>query len=94
MYCITKCIVRGNQVHVKNADLRHLYCTVVMYRRKCASPVHNVLTIAKGINIKQNELSSHNSDNTIPLHYLMQSLKNPFPNINLKYIYQIKNLKA
>jgi hypothetical protein len=30
------------------------------------------LTIAKSINTKQNELSSHNLDNTTPLHYLMQ----------------------
>ena len=44
------------------------------------------LTLAKSINTKQNELSSHNSHNTTPLHYLMQSFKNPFPNINLKSI--------
>ena len=43
MYCVIKCIVRGNQARVKNADLRHPSCTVVMYRRKSASPVHNVL---------------------------------------------------
>ena len=45
MYCAIKCIVRGNQARVKNADLRHPSCTVVMYRRKSASPVHNVLSI-------------------------------------------------
>ena len=28
------------------------------------------LTLAKSINKKQNELSSHNSDHTTPLHYL------------------------
>jgi len=44
MYCVIKCIVRGNQARVKNADLHHPSCTVVMYRRKSASPVHNVLT--------------------------------------------------
>ena len=44
------------------------------------------LTIAKGINTKQNELGSHNVENTTPLHYLTQSFKNPFPNINLKSI--------
>jgi len=33
------------------------------------------------MNTKQNELSSHNSDNTI-----MQSFKNHFPNINPKSI--------
>ena len=38
-----KCYVRGNQARVKNAELRHLCCTVVMYRRECVSPVHNVL---------------------------------------------------
>jgi len=43
MYCVIKCIVRGNQARVKNADLRHPSCTFVMYRRKSASPVHNVL---------------------------------------------------
>jgi len=30
MYCIIKCIVQGKQVRVKNADLRHPSCTVVM----------------------------------------------------------------
>jgi len=30
MYCIIKCIVQGKQARVKNADLRHLSCTVVM----------------------------------------------------------------
>jgi len=30
MYCVIKFIVRGNQAHVKNADLRHPSCTVVM----------------------------------------------------------------
>jgi len=43
MYCMIKCYVRGNQAGVKNADLRHPSCTVVMYRRKSASPIHNVL---------------------------------------------------
>jgi hypothetical protein len=42
------------------------------------------LTIAKSINAKQNELTSHNLDNTTTFHYLVQSFKNPFPNINLK----------
>jgi hypothetical protein len=42
------------------------------------------LSIAKNINIKQSEHNSHNPDNTTPLHYLLQSFKNPFPNINLK----------
>jgi hypothetical protein len=43
MYCIIKCIVQGKQVRVKNADLRQPSCTVVMYKRKFASPVLNVL---------------------------------------------------
>jgi len=44
------------------------------------------LNAAKSNNTKQNELSFHNLDNTTPLHYLMHSFKNPFPNINLKCI--------
>ena len=40
-------------------------------------------TIAKSIITKQNKLSSYTVDNTTPLHYLTQSFKNPFPNINL-----------
>ena len=43
MHCVIKCIVRGNQARVKNADLRHPSCTVVMQRRKSASPVRSVL---------------------------------------------------
>jgi hypothetical protein len=52
------------------------------------------LNIPKSINTKQNEHSSHNLDNTTPLHYLTQSFKNPFPNINLKPIStkEIENL--
>jgi len=30
MYCVIKCIVLGNQARVKNADLPHPSCTVVM----------------------------------------------------------------
>ena len=44
------------------------------------------LTITKGINTKQNKLICHNIDKSTPLHYLMQSFKNPFPNIYLKSI--------
>ena len=43
MYCIIKCIVQGKQARVKNADFRHPSCTVVMQKRKSASPVLNVL---------------------------------------------------
>ena len=43
MYCVIKCTVRGKQARVKNADLRHPSGTVVMQRRKSASPVHIVL---------------------------------------------------
>jgi hypothetical protein len=42
--------VRGNQAHVKNADLRHSSFTVVMQKRKkrkFESPVLNVLTDCK-----------------------------------------------
>jgi len=35
--------MRGNKARVKNADMRHPPSTVVMNRRKSASPVHNVL---------------------------------------------------
>ena len=42
MYCIIKCIVQGKQARVKNADLHHLSCAVVMSKRKSASPVLNV----------------------------------------------------
>jgi hypothetical protein len=54
--CIIKFIVRGNQAHVKNADLHHPFCRVVMYKRKSASPVHNVLSLsgcrAESVNTK------------------------------------------
>ena len=43
MYCIIKCNVQGKQARVKNADLRHPSCTVVMEKRKSASPVLSVL---------------------------------------------------
>ena len=39
--------MRGNQARVKNADVRHPSSTVVMHRRKSASPVHNVLRLNK-----------------------------------------------
>ena len=45
MYCIIKRIVQGKQARVKNADLRHPSCTVVMQKRKSASPVLNVLSV-------------------------------------------------
>jgi hypothetical protein len=44
------------------------------------------LTTAKSINTKQIGHSSHNLDNTIPVHYLMQSFKKSFPSIHLKSI--------
>ena len=43
MYCIIKCIVQGKQARVKNADFRHPSCTVVIQKRKTASPVLNVV---------------------------------------------------
>ena len=45
MYCIIKCIVQGKQARVKNADLRHPTCAVVMWKHKSASPVLNVLKL-------------------------------------------------
>ena len=44
MCCVVQCIRRRNQARVKNTDLRHLSCTVVMQRPKSASPVLSVLT--------------------------------------------------
>jgi hypothetical protein len=44
------------------------------------------LSIAKNINIKLNDFKSHKLYNTTPLHYLLQSFKTPFPNINLKFL--------
>jgi len=44
------------------------------------------LTVGKNINIKQNKINPFNVDNITPLHYLTQSLKNQFPNINLKTV--------
>ena len=38
-----KCIVQGKQARVKNADLRHPSCTVVMQKRKFAPSVLSVL---------------------------------------------------
>ena len=38
-----KSIVQAKQARVKNADLRHPSCAVVMKKRKFASPVLNVL---------------------------------------------------
>ena len=43
MYYIFKCIVQGKQARVKNAHFRHPSCTVVMLKRKSASPVLSVL---------------------------------------------------
>ena len=51
MYSVIKCYLHGNQGHVKNVDLRHPSCTVVMYRRKSASPVHSVLMTLKSVDV-------------------------------------------
>ena len=45
MYCIIKCIVQRKQARVKNADLRRPSRTVVMQKRKSASPVLNMLIL-------------------------------------------------
>jgi hypothetical protein len=44
------------------------------------------LTIAKNVQTKLNALSPHNSDNTTPLSYLVQSFKNHFPNFTVKSV--------
>jgi hypothetical protein len=44
------------------------------------------LSIAKNINIDQNYSISYKLDNTTPEHYLLQSFKTPFPNINLRSV--------
>ena len=49
MYCIIKCIVQGKQARVKNADLCHPSCTVVMQKRKSASPVLNALILRRSV---------------------------------------------
>jgi len=51
-------------------------------------------TIAENISTKQNKLSLYNVDNNTPLHFLTQSFKNLFPNINLKSVStkEIKNI--
>ena len=43
MYCIIKCIVQEKEARVKNADLPHPSCTIVMQKRKSASHVLNGL---------------------------------------------------
>jgi len=43
MYCVIKVYSAWKPCAIKNADVRHPSCTVVMYRRKSAAPVHNVL---------------------------------------------------
>jgi len=45
MYCIIKFIVKGKEACVKNADLRHPSCTVVILKRKSTSPILNVLIL-------------------------------------------------
>jgi len=72
MYCVIKCIVRGNQARVKNADLRHPCFTVVMQRHKSATPVYIVLRteicytqielnrkLGKPGRIKENDIKTH-----------------------------------
>ena len=56
MYCVIKCIMQVNQVRVKNADLRHLSCTVVMYKCKSASPVLSVLIQRKQFGLLRRRL--------------------------------------
>jgi len=46
------------------------------------------LSVAESINIKmnQNDSSMNNMDNTMPIPYLLQSFKSPFPNTHLKLL--------
>jgi len=69
MYCVIKCIVRGNQACVKNADSRHPSCTVLMYRRKSAPPVHNVLSF-----YSCSLLSDCSQQKTLHTEYLIRKL--------------------
>ena len=46
MYCIIKCIVQGKQARVKNADLLHPSCTVVMLKTQiCVTRPQRVKTV-------------------------------------------------
>ena len=54
MYCIIKCTVQGKEARVKNAVLRHPSCTVVMQKRKSASPVLNVLISNRSVGLLPN----------------------------------------
>ena len=56
MYCIIKCIVQGKQARVKNADLHHPSCTVVMLKRKSASPILSVLAYIRNNSGPRTEL--------------------------------------
>ncbi|PNF32061.1 hypothetical protein B7P43_G05729, partial [Cryptotermes secundus] len=44
------------------------------------------LSIATNINIDHNDPKFQKLDDITPLHYLLQSFKTPFPNINLKFL--------
>ena len=44
------------------------------------------LSIATNINIDNNDPKFQKLDDITPLHYLLQSFKTPFPNINLKFL--------
>ena len=46
------------------------------------------LSVAESINTKNNQNGSsiNNMDNTMPIHYLLQSFKSPFPDTELKLL--------
>jgi hypothetical protein len=71
MYCVIKCIVRGHQARVKNADLRHPSCTVVMYKRKSTSPVLNVL-IKGDTNVMHGTYDAKVTRYVIIMHFVMK----------------------
>jgi hypothetical protein len=74
----------GNTVKVKTLNVEG---TSVNNHQDIANEFDKYfLSIAKNINIDQNYSISHKLDNNTPGHYLLQSFKTPFPNINLKSV--------
>jgi len=58
---------------------------LIKNRQKIVNTFNNYFSsIAKNINSTHTNLSNYKPHDTTPLHYLFQSFKAPFPNINLK----------
>ena len=85
MYCIIKCIVQGKQARVKNADLRHPSCTIVMLKRKSASPVLNVLSDTRNIRSYVNLRNIWYVAAALYLYYLVLASESEYTNIK-KYV--------